>query len=328
MNIYIKSFNRPYFLDRCLATVYEKISGFDEIIILDDGTPARYLEKIAEKYPKVRIRTSEFYHEKSEMMASGQVDRSKLKFPGEFWHRECSAGSEFFLLLEDDMFVVEPISLQEIEAMMREHSLSLFKCLWLSSERLNQGEIEEKGAYDLVKAPRQYSSKSFQHIVENPPLFARLMNKLTGKDYYFSKYILPYYTYYFVAGGVYHRPYFDYLWKGVQNLGEKVQIRRTLEYYEARNQPIQVGKTKRECLKTSFLSSATNEFPNVDFSIFALNRIINEAWYRGDFDVMNNYPEDYPVEMFLAQLPESTHGAYIQWITEFKKPFLSFGCRV
>ena len=48
MRILIKSFYRPYLLERCLKSIYEKVKNAEdlEIIILDDGTPQKYLDKI------------------------------------------------------------------------------------------------------------------------------------------------------------------------------------------------------------------------------------------------------------------------------------------
>ena len=36
-HIIIKSFNRPYYLDRCLQSIYKFVKGNFKIIVLDDG---------------------------------------------------------------------------------------------------------------------------------------------------------------------------------------------------------------------------------------------------------------------------------------------------
>ena len=55
MDILIKSYYRPHLLDRCLRSIYENVVDVDQIdiTILDDGTPQKYIDKIAQKYPKV-----------------------------------------------------------------------------------------------------------------------------------------------------------------------------------------------------------------------------------------------------------------------------------
>ncbi len=57
-DIFIKSFNRPYYLDRCLQSTMKYVSGDFRIVVLDDGTPEKYLEKIKSKYPEIEIRVS------------------------------------------------------------------------------------------------------------------------------------------------------------------------------------------------------------------------------------------------------------------------------
>ena len=46
VNIFIKSFNRPYYLDRCLQSIENFVEGDFWVKVLDDGTPEKYLKKI------------------------------------------------------------------------------------------------------------------------------------------------------------------------------------------------------------------------------------------------------------------------------------------
>ena len=39
MDIIIKSFNRPYYLDRCILSILKNVKGDFKIKIVDDGTP-------------------------------------------------------------------------------------------------------------------------------------------------------------------------------------------------------------------------------------------------------------------------------------------------
>ena len=47
-DILIKSFNRAFYLDRCLKSIKTYIIGNYKVTILDDGTPQKYLDKIQE----------------------------------------------------------------------------------------------------------------------------------------------------------------------------------------------------------------------------------------------------------------------------------------
>lgn len=64
VNIFIKSFNRPFYLDRCLSSIEKYVSGDFKIKVLDDGTPKKYLDKIREKYPDAEILLSDNYEKK------------------------------------------------------------------------------------------------------------------------------------------------------------------------------------------------------------------------------------------------------------------------
>ena len=64
VNIFIKSFNRPFYLDRCLQSIENFVEGDFCVKVLDDGTPETYLSKIKEKHPKIEIITSENYQNK------------------------------------------------------------------------------------------------------------------------------------------------------------------------------------------------------------------------------------------------------------------------
>ena len=66
MDILIKSFNRPYYLDRCIESIKKFAQNQDfKITILDDGTPQKYLDKIQQKHSEITILKSALYDEKS-----------------------------------------------------------------------------------------------------------------------------------------------------------------------------------------------------------------------------------------------------------------------
>ena len=48
-SILIKSFNRAFYLDRCLKSIKTYVTGNYTVTILDDGTPQKYLDKIQQK---------------------------------------------------------------------------------------------------------------------------------------------------------------------------------------------------------------------------------------------------------------------------------------
>ena len=55
MDVIIKSFNRPYYLERCLHTLYTYVTDLTgDVYVLDDGTPEIYLAKIKMHFLKLK----------------------------------------------------------------------------------------------------------------------------------------------------------------------------------------------------------------------------------------------------------------------------------
>ena len=115
MDILIKSFNRPYYLDRCLYSIQKFGINFKgNIYIMDDGTPKPFLDKIQKKYPTVKILKSEFYEEKARLISNAEPINN-VKIPIDLWISSASIASEYFLLLEDDIWFTKPFDFEFYE---------------------------------------------------------------------------------------------------------------------------------------------------------------------------------------------------------------------
>lgn len=298
MEIFIKSLNRPYFLDRCISSLKSCVKGYSRIIILDDGTPQKYLDRLMFLHPEIEIRKSEFYSLKSELIAEGRPDRKKFVFPGAFWGREVmNAKGEYILILEDDMFFTESIDLQYIEKQMQSENLQLFKMMWQNNPSLVFGRQEKLSGFRILY-PELLTTNGFVFgtITDNRFKILSLLAKIGIWNYFYKKYIVKYYSIYTVAGAIFNKNYFTFLWSDIKNLDETRQIQKTLFYYKENDLRFRIGISDTEILKTSLISSATNEFKEINFSVFHFNKAINELWLDGKVDVLNNYPLDWKEE--------------------------------
>lgn len=326
MYIYIKSFNRPYFLDRCIESIYRNVKGITRVVVLDDGTPVKYLNVIQEKYPAVEIRRSEFWELKSRMIDSGILDRTKLDFPGNFWYRETRDAQDLFFLLEDDFYITGEINLGDIANFMHHENLLMYKLMWHGSPRQIDAKTTKHSCHHILWGKKRHTSKHFRRLANNTYKLRGIINKLCREKYYFTEFILPFYNFYNVAGAVYRTDYFEYMWRDVKKLNEYHQIFRSLEFYEKNGIVLKVGKSPFEVVKTSWLTSATNEFPNINLEIFPLNKLLNDKWLHNEFDSMHNYPHDYPPQYIAQFLEPSVKIEYFKYIEEFKKPFKFIHC--
>lgn len=326
MDILIKSFNRPYFLERCIITILKHVKNYENIIVLDDGTPQKYLDKLTEKYPEIIIKKSEYYSNKSEMILSGRVKRKELSFPGAFWEREsANTNGEFVVILEDDMFFVDSINLDHINSEMVKNNLILFKMMWQQNQNLIYGHLVKEIDYRIL-FPKIVTANTMVYSILTNDRFKILsiLSKLGIWSFFYKKYMVKYYSLYSVAGCIFNKEYFSYIWKDINKLDESIQIKKTLNYYKKYKIDLKVGVTETEILKTSLISSATNEFKDIPFDVFNFNFVLNELWSQNKLDVMNNYPLDWSDQYVKTSL--HSHGwakERIQIWQDYKNKFTS-----
>ena len=90
-DILIKSFNRPYYLDRCIKSIYTYLKGDFQIKVLDDGTPDKILELIQKKYPEITILSSPLAETKRNILEKYLTDKNvslNKQIPGDFWYEQ------------------------------------------------------------------------------------------------------------------------------------------------------------------------------------------------------------------------------------------------
>lgn len=110
--IYITAFNRPFYLDRCLWSIKEYVANYDCIKILDGGTPAKYMDRIKEKYPEIEI----------------IVSRDEAY---DFWIREIEKDNfPYFCYIHDDQWFTEYIDLEKVAGRMQKYNLPGVKLIY------------------------------------------------------------------------------------------------------------------------------------------------------------------------------------------------------
>jgi len=64
-----------------------------------------------------------------------------------------------------------------------------------------------------------------------------------------------------------------------------------------------------------------------------MNFILNEAWFNGEFDVMENYPKDFSdeyIKKFLdsANHPNAQYEQWFLWAEKFREQYRNLGADV
>src|SRR5690554_3170637 len=135
MDLYIKSFNRAYLLHRTLESIRQNLIGFDgRIILLDDGTPEPLLKELLKMYPNTEIRKSPDYAEKSQAILSNATPKRVI--PTVFWMEEVMKGTDYFILIEDDTWLSEPVDFHVLRQEVKEMKMDMVKFMWLGNKNL------------------------------------------------------------------------------------------------------------------------------------------------------------------------------------------------
>lgn len=334
MDILVKSFNRPFYLDRCLRSIYEQVDGLFQVRVLDDGTPPQYLDKIQEKYPEVLINRSPHYLAKARAIEQHITKNQKFNqktIPISFWVESVAQASEHFLLLEDDIWLTEKLDLTAIDKTMEAQHLDMVKLYWYGNPSLNAGRAV-------------VLSNEIEEVIPRIPLATRtiFLNEFKVRSVLYRlgffrvyndfKLWLPLYTFYSVASAVFRRDYWLALWpEGQTRVNEANQLRAAVEYH--RNQGSRVAKTIKEHTRDSHTSSATNTYPDIKLDPFVLNHILNEAWLRGEFDTYADFPADFspatikPI-LDAASNAQATYKEWSRWAERRKAQYHAIGCLV
>ncbi|MBC6607168.1 hypothetical protein H8B13_10085 [Hymenobacter sp. BT188] len=318
-----------------MRSIYSFVSGEFKIRVLDDGTPPEYLDKISRLYPSVIIARSPLYEQKVAALKAHVSDQKKYDqffIPTAFWIKEISRCSDIFLLLEDDIWLTAPLSLLDFQAEMQAKHIAMVKLSWLGNATLIGGTKRRINDHmeEIIPAIPFVSQAIFLNKYRIRSVLYRLgILHLMKSDFKFQ---LPFYSLYSVASAFFDKKYWLYLWDdALTKVDEGRQLRKAAHWLESTNS--RYAKSTEEVTKTSFITSATNEFKEANLDIIRFNYHVNEAWLQGELDAMHNFPADFElayIGQFLdaAHDARSTYAEWLKWIIQFKHQYQRIGCEV
>jgi len=336
-DIFIKSFNRPFYLDRCIASVHKFVSGDFRIKVLDDGTPRKYLDKIRSQYPEVEILLSDNYDKKikaiDDNLAVGKPING-FEIPTKFWYDNVKKGSDYVIVTEDDVWITNPVDVDNLAFEAKKFDINLIKLGWLGNESerndliLNpiSETLESAIPKDLLLFPKKLMEAFFYNQYKIFTILYKIgkVDNLTQRKYWALNSILM---------GFYNKNYWLEIWKEMDGkVDEKRQlINASLYYRKHKNNPDFLCRLTTESMKTTFQSSATNSYHEYgfDFDVNQFNHLINEAWLNGNFDPMENFPRDFSLDYFKRFVSEKINTSeFEKWVNQFKKQYRDLGSNV
>ncbi len=327
VTIVIKSFNRPHYLDRCLQSISDNVKGNYTVKIIDDGTPQKYLKKIQEKFPETQLLYTKAYQGKSEQISNHETITRSI--PSKDWYEVVNNSTDYVLIIEDDVWFVASINLDEIEKQMNEQEINLLKLGWNGIEITSQN----KKINDLLKQENPNVFTLNRKLID--VLFAdkfRIYSILKKLNIIDKNEFVKYYHFISITSGVHRKDYWLKTWESLEGkINEKLQIKNAIEYYKKYKTPNFIAKYHEEIIKTTFQSSATNSGHNyeADLDINYLNFLLNEAWFNDEFDSMKNYPNDFSLDYFEKFFNEKIKKEeFRKWVEGFKNQYRNIGAQV
>lgn len=330
MDIYIKSFNRPYLLHRTLASIREYIVGFNgRVVVLDDGTPDKYLKKIKTLFPEVEIRKSPYYHEKSKAIeAKKEIEK---KIPAAFWREEVLKGTEYFILLEDDMWFEQQLDYVLFKSEIEREQMDMVKFMWLKNKLLvSQNVIDEFHYFSKINPlVLTHNPAIFYAVfVQNRFRLKEILSKYGMVD--INKELLRYYHIFIVAGGAFSKKYYENAWHHTHNkVDEFLQIRQVLKNIKK----YKFGHTNFELIKATYKFTASSidkeRFGN-EFDVLEFNSILNEAWFRNENYDVNDFSNDISDTWIknCCMGENMKFEVWQDWYLKFKRSYENIGCRI
>jgi hypothetical protein len=331
MDVFIKSFNRPYYLERCLRSIKFHVKGDYNVAVLDDGTPSRYLEKIQQLFPYVSIHRSEAYEEKKAAIVAhleGKKAFDQREMPSQFWKAHIESGSNIFLLLEEDAWFTAPIDLEKITDVIERQNLLTVKLFWCKNEHIIKGDkVELENDVQVITPQLPVENYTLGRILLTDKW--RLKSILIRAGILDSTFFLPYYALYTVSSCFFQKTYWLKVWdKAGPKVNEGTQLANAL-YWKSLHQG-GYGKSVTEKVNTSYITSSINPFRIIDFDFIRFNHQMNEAWVKGELDCMHNFPHDFSAPYLSKFINESSANCsrerWNQWIDLFKQQYRKTGC--
>ena len=298
MNILIKSYNRPYLLHFTLKSIYENIVGDYNVTIVDDGTPDVYLKKLNDEFPNVEIIKSIYYEEKSTIIRNYENSKpasSYVKLPHSDWNKVVNSfASDYFLILEDDQFVVKKIDLDNLQGIINNNNLQFLQFNILNKKSFSFPVKEHLGGVYI------YDSKSFLckikkfNFLFQPSDFYKPIIKIFKKlkfKYFklnFNNDIVDLYNVYIISGVIYKLKYWNIcVGNAKDELNENQQLSCAVNYSLKNKGELYFGITKESHVKTTFNNTSLGDNRGVNFDTTLFNILMNKLWYKNDLSYFN-----------------------------------------
>lgn len=324
MDILIKSFSRPFYLDRCIRSIKLNVSGEYRIVVIDDGTSPRFLDHLTALHPEVHIKRTRSYEQKVQAIEShlsGTHRYSIASIPTQSWIDAVHVSSSHFLLLEEDAWLTAPTDLNVFTKEMQGQNLVTVKLFW-GGHPLLSSPLYETSHPEIIGIKPALPSDSLpllKTLVKNPFVSLTHFRKF---GIIRPEHLIPYYRLYTVSSALFSKDYWLYVWaESGTRVNEYLQLLRAVEWFKLHPES-KYGRTPAEIVNTSYASTSYSTLLR-GFDVIRFNHFLSEKWLEGSLDIMDSYPGDLNTQLIVAALekyPDLVHH-WKRWVTAFKTQY-------
>lgn len=336
-DILIKSFNRAFYLDRCLNSIQRYAKGEIRITVLDDGTPTKYLEKIKEKYPEIAIKLSGQHDYKVNAIRENLENGKEIdgfQIPTELWIDTVKDSTDYVFVTEDDVWMTQEVDFDLLTSEMKRFEIHLVKLGWLGNQDLKTKASDKKLSSQLISTDLSNIFSSNQFVMDlllyNKFKVYSILYRLGLSKKFSSR---QYWQLNSILMGLWKKEYWLHVWKDAKGkVDEKQQLRNSATWvHKNKSNPNLIAQTQNNFLRTTFQSSATNSYHQYgfDFDVNYFNHLMNEAWFDGKLDSMQNFPKDFSLDYFDSFLDDKIdQNNFHLWVEKFKEQYRKIGVKM
>lgn len=297
MNVYIKSFNRPFYLDRCISSIKFNIKGCSRIIVLDDGTQSQYLNKLKELHPDVEFRSSGATDRKVELLRAENFSAIKSEFPepSDFWIKEIQRESEsYFFLIEDDAWISRRLDLNMVRDNLDKNAGVIYKCWWPD---------HPERSHNVLRSLRAANGQSIDYYDFKAEKIAHL------------------YAIWIVAFAIFRRDYWLNNFSGLKRMADEHTQLCNAQGFIERHPEVRFAKSATRCVYQGWAvpGRSTPEYYDKGLRQHLYMDALNDAWLEGNFNIFESFPFDfsdaYLVSLFRNRLPTESIAVWQNWKT-------------
>lgn len=320
-NIYLKGYSRPFYLDRMIHSIKRLTTGYDRIIVINDGVAPHYMARIKAQHPEIDIRNSPKIDSGVYAAPASEAFLKRKKFfrqldyldPARFWWREIAKDpNDYVVVIDEDCWFFHEVDLARM--------------------------VDDMRAEGCVSCALMYEKEELRAVrkAKRPPYRRGAVGPVAGVDYHrhdgAPRAWATGYEIFASTQSVVMRDYWLNNYEGVLHFTNEVHLNeRAVALYNdivGRVAPsagaADGGMVKHSTSSTSRSDAGGSKCMNkIDPDLY--HDLVSDLWFNGEFDCMADFPDDYStnrlVSLMQGRIDDNLIREWMEWREEFLKMF-------